>query len=214
MWKRVKHIAIAMFAMAAMAAPASAVTIIDFATGSDTGAGGNVYFDGANIIGEGIPIGRLLVVDAPMGNGDYDVFGPAFGSTGTPRGSLDFNTGTGDIAITGCVPGLVGSYPNDCQETLLSGTVTSFFAAGNNFVAVFGFDLKNPELLAAVGLDPNTPFQFTGSVQTGAGFGQGPENGQASVSTDIVNTAVPEPATMMLLGTGLLAAFRARRRMA
>jgi hypothetical protein len=35
-----------------------------------------------------------------------------------------------------------------------------------------------------------------------------------SVSTDLRNTAVPEPATMMLLGTGLLAAFKARRRQA
>jgi hypothetical protein len=32
--------------------------------------------------------------------------------------------------------------------------------------------------------------------------------------TDIVNSPVPEPATMMLFGTGLLAVFRARSRQA
>ena len=32
------------------------------------------------------------------------------------------------------------------------------------------------------------------------------------ISTDLRNIAVPEPATMMVLGTGLLAAFRGRRR--
>ena len=48
-----------------------------------------------------------------------------------------------------------------------------------------------------------------------AANGQGPNNGQPSVSTDIANTSnagsIPEATTMILLGTGLLAAFRARR---
>jgi hypothetical protein len=219
MLRQVKQIAIAMFAVAAMAAPASAVTIIDFATGSGTGSGGNVYMSGSGYIGEDIPIGRLLVEGAPMGNGDYDVRGTAFGNVGgNIYGDLDFNTNTGDISITGCVPGLVGASAGatscDSVELLLAGTITQYIdpLGLNNFVAMAALDFKNAELLSNLGLDPNTPFALTGSVQTGFPFGQGAGAGQAAVSTDVVNTAIPEPATMMLLGTGLLAAFRARRK--
>jgi hypothetical protein len=219
MLRQVKQIAIAMFAMAAMAAPASAVTIIDFATGSGTGSGGNVYASGSGYIGEDIPIGRLLVEGAPMGNGDYDVRGTAFGTVGgNIYGDLDFNTNTGDITLTGCVPGLVGAAAGatSCETTelLLGGTITSFVDpfGSNNFVALAALDFKNATLLSNLGLDPNTPFSLVGSVLTAGSFGQGPQLGRPAISTDVANTAIPEPATMMLLGTGLLAAFRARRK--
>ena len=218
MLRQVKQIAIAMFAMAAIAAPASAVTVIDFATGL-AGVGGQIYLDGSNIIGENIPVGNSTISGAPVGNGDYLVYGSATGSnTGRTYGSLDFNTATGAVTITGCIPGLVGSLDaqGNCvsNEVLLTGSIDQFFNIGNNnnFVAVIGVDTKNEQLLAAIGLPIDTPFQLTGSVQTGAPFGQGIGNSRPSVSTDIANTAVPEPATMMLLGTGLLAAFRARRK--
>ncbi|HUQ88270.1 MAG TPA: PEP-CTERM sorting domain-containing protein [Vicinamibacterales bacterium] len=223
MLKQVKKIAIAMFAVAGLAAPASAATVIDFATGFGTGSGGQVYMIGSDYIGQNIPIGRLLVDGAPN-SGEFVVRGTATGTSGTFGtrsifGDLDFNTATHQISITGCVPELgvggsgTGSAPCANPVVLLSGTITGFSDpfGTNNFIAVAGVDFKNPQLLAALGVDASFPFALTGSVQTGNPFGQGIQFAQPSVSTDVANTQVPEPATMMLLGTGLLAAFRARR---
>ena len=223
MLNKVKQVAIAMFAVAALAAPASAATVIDFATGFGTGSGGNVYMVGDDYVGENIPIGRLLVEGA-ANSGEYLVRGSATGASATFGtrsifGDLDFDTRTGEITISGCVPALgVGADPGDATcdsiELLLGGTLTGFLDpfGENKFVALAAVDFKNAELLAMLGIDPNTPFALQGSVLTGDPFGQGLANSQASVSTDVANTAVPEPATMMLLGTGLLAAFRARRK--
>jgi hypothetical protein len=84
--------------------------------------------------------------------------------------------------------------------------------AQRGIIDFMGFDTKSPELLEAIGLDPATPFVMdTFALLTTSLVNGGPA---MSISHDVRNVAVPEPATMMLLGTGLLAAFRARRRQA
>jgi hypothetical protein len=226
MVRNVKQIALAFAAVVMMSAPAMAATLIDFKDG-DAGVGGTITFDGTDLFGVGLPIGKVTISGAPLHNGNFDVDGnvlldPGEGDSGADGvyGSLDFNTATNTVSLTGCIPGLgIGIDANGvCTPVeLLGGTITDFDVTnspgGPSNITFSGFYVKNPQLLTVLGLPPTTPFFLdTFALLTGTLVAGG--DGVQSISTDVRNVAVPEPATMMLLGTGLLAAFRARRQQA
>lgn len=196
----------AVVAILASAAPALAVATLNFSTGG-AGVGGLLTVDSSNnAIGTNIPIGSFTAIGTGTTDGDYSVVG----------GLLNFNTSTGAITINGGIPTLFGA-PVE-SALLLSGLFNTFFVFADSFNATVsgaGPDTKNPDLLTALGLAPDTPFAFFGftlaAIDTDS-TGVPGNTYYVATSTLMINmeqppvNAVPEPGTLLLLGSGLAAA--------
>jgi hypothetical protein len=216
----------AAIATLAYAAPAHALVIIDFGTGSAP-SGGTIVTNAAHTTA----VGSNILVDRVAGciqcgtasekDFNYDLSGTNGGKNGIDANGtalLSFSTVAGTLKIVGGVPAL--GIPNG--TTLVSGVGDTFSvkcsSTGKNpcnqitVDTIAGPDTKSPLLLRALGLPLNASFTLAN------GFSIGNITNVARTykpfSTDIPNNSdvTPEPGSMLLFGTGLIGLMSVLRR--
>jgi hypothetical protein len=177
---------------------AYALPIVAFDTTGDFGGGGNtITFGGA--------VDNATLTFAPGGSNNLDAPSNAnFGAIQMTTAGLGF-TGAASTSFT---LGINQTLPT-VGSSSLGGTITGTIAQINATDFTLTFPVSSTVIDGVTyQVQSFYPLTFPNS-----GGGVTTLQGLVTAQVD-PPTAVPEPATMVLLGTGLLAAFRARRQTA
>jgi hypothetical protein len=207
-----------LLALMVAVAPASAALVIDFEQGPVTG--GTLTYSGSTAQGVNIPVDVLKVTNGATTT-FFDLFGAGPSSPGETNGSalVNFNTATGAFTITGgvCVAG--NNTCNGGAGTLVASTNLVTGAPPVHIVTMSNtvLDLQQPDtkaasLLTALGIPLNTSFNLMDAVFNNLQLIA--PNTFTVGSVDIANVGVPEPASILLMGTVLLGVSQLIRRRA
>jgi hypothetical protein len=188
--------------------------MVTYEGGGGPAIGTNLLFQ--SILGLGTPANDMVELTCLGCVMNFET-GPNTGEA--VGGSLWFFAGGGEITIVGAIPEL-GIGPG---TTILSGTFTGTQVqqmTGGGFAqfAGQGVGTKHSQLAAFYGLAPQFGFGTTAIQMALQNGGEDSFSGTVE-NTDLNNTAetpvppaqIPSPATMLLIGCGLLSAWLVRR---
>ena len=195
---------VAMLGLALSPIPALADPVLDFKVPAVQPSTAHIDYAGGldPLVGSGIVVDTVVGLGTPLNDG---VGLPCVDCT------LDFTTGAniggwnwaggGSITVTGTVDGAIGTTLMDGSFDSANVTAfgTSFKIAGAAFT-----DTKDSNLTTFYGLPPGATFAGNFILNFNASGSPGDAFSSSRVTSGDVTNSIPEPASLLLLGSGLI----------